>query len=97
MTNPEIALNAGFWHFRASFMEERKQHTQVINTVNIADRIDRLRDQAAVMAVALEGLGKASGAGDARNGLIGIAWQMSEDLEKLSNVVLPNGGLAIAS
>ena len=60
--------------------------------VQIADTLDKLADTAALMAVATTGL-KEINDDNATSALIGLAWDMRDELKKLSDDVLPNGGV----
>ena len=59
--------------------------------VKIADTLDKLADTAALIAVATTGL-KEINDDNATSALIGLAWDMRDELKKLSDEVLPNGG-----
>jgi len=60
--------------------------------VKIADTLDKLADTAALIAVATTGL-KEINDGNATSALIDLAWDMRNELKKLSDDVLPNGGV----
>jgi hypothetical protein len=60
--------------------------------VSIADKLDKLADTAALIAVATTGI-KEINDDNATSALIGLAWEMRDQLKKLSDDVLPNGGL----
>ena len=60
--------------------------------VSIADKLDKMADTAALIAVATTGL-KEINDDNATSALIGLAWDMRDALKKLSDDVLPNGGV----
>ena len=60
--------------------------------VKIADTLDKLADTAALIAVATTGL-KEINDDNATSALIGLAWDMRDELKKLSDGVLPNAGV----
>lgn len=60
--------------------------------VTIADKLDKLANTAALIAVATTGL-KEINDNYATSALIDLAWDMRDELKKLSDDVLPNGGV----
>jgi hypothetical protein len=64
------------------------------SNLDIVDEIDRLSNLAATVAVAITGLGDCN-CDRARTGLIGIAWEMQEDLKKVSDAMQRDDKIAM--
>lgn len=58
--------------------------------MKMADTLDKLADTAALIAVTTTGITEIND-DNATSALIGLAWDMRDELKKLSDGVLPNG------
>ncbi len=61
--------------------------TVKLDTIDICDRLDKLRLKAAALATGIRGAGQ----DDAAGGLEYIAWELHDELDKISDEIHPNG------
>jgi|GEM_PF-2919577 hypothetical protein len=63
------------------------KHAVELDTLDIVDRLDKLRLKAAALATGICGAGH----DDASGGLEYIAWELHDELDKISDEIHPNG------